>query len=177
VSDLRQRCSQEIQEILDKYPPDQRRSAVMPLLLLAQREFGHISPESLQEIAEITGVSSTEVGSVSGFYTLFHFEAEGRYRIQVCTDLPCALRGADAFLEQLGEKLGIHPGQTTADGVITLEEVKCLAACHRAPMFQVQGDGKITYHENQTVESAMELVEKLRGHVQENQQSRVEGQR
>ena len=93
-------------------------------------------------------------------------EGGRRYRIQVCTDLPCALRGAKAFLTGLCEALGIQPGETTPDGLITVEEVKCLAACHRAPMFQLQGDGEITYHENQTVDLALALVETLRSRQQ-----------
>ncbi len=82
--------------------------------------------------------------------------------MQVCTDLPCALRGADEFLRQLCENIGVKVGETTPDGMVTIEEVKCLAGCHRAPMFQVQGDGDISYHENQTVESAAALIQDLR---------------
>jgi NADH-quinone oxidoreductase subunit E len=82
--------------------------------------------------------------------------------VQICTDLPCALRGAEDFMHGLCAKLGIQPGQTTPDGLITIEEVKCLAACHRAPMFQLQGDGEISYHEHQTVETALTIIEDLR---------------
>ncbi len=110
------------------------------------------------EIAEMLDFDATEVASIVGFYTLYHDEKAGKYRMQVCNDLPCALRGADKFLKQLCENLGVKVGETTPDGLFTVEAVKCLAACHRAPMFQVQGDGdKVTYHENQTVERTMEL--------------------
>jgi NADH-quinone oxidoreductase subunit E len=134
----------------------------MPLLYLAQRETGIVPPEAVQEIASLTGVSATDVASIIGFYTLFHEEAGGRYRIQVCTDLPCLLRGAGKFLEELCALLGIQPGQTTPDGLFTLEEVKCLAACHRAPMFQVQGEGEIVFHENQSTETARLVIDELR---------------
>jgi len=159
---LAEKYSDEVQTILAKYPPDQKRSAVMPLLYLAQREQGFVSFHAIQEIAEILEISTTEVGSIIGFYTLYHDQPGGKYRIQVCTDLPCALRGAEQFLEELCDILGIQAGETTPDGLITVEHVMCLAACDRAPMFQVQtGDG-LSYHENQTVESAMRYIESLR---------------
>lgn len=159
---LAEKYSDEVQTILAKYPPDQKRSAVMPLLYLAQHEQGFVSFHAIQEIAELLEISTTEVGSIIGFYTLYHDQPGGKYRIQVCTDLPCALRGAEQFLEELCDKLGIQAGETTPDGLITVEHVMCLAACDRAPMFQVQtGDG-LSYHENQTVESAMRYIESLR---------------
>jgi NADH-quinone oxidoreductase subunit E len=152
---------QEVERILAKYPPEYRRSAVMPLLWLVQGQAGRITPQAVTDIAEITGLSTTEVTSITGFYTLFHEEG-GRYHIQVCTDLPCALGGADEFLRRLSAALGIGVGETTPDGLFTIEEVKCVAACHRAPVFQLQGDGDISFHEHQTVESAMALVAELR---------------
>lgn len=156
---------EEIEAILAKYPPDRKRSAVMPLLYLAQREDNYLSPRDLDDIAEILEVTVTDVASIVGFYTLYHDQPGGRYRLQVCTDLPCALRGAETFLQALCDTLGIGPGETTPDGLFTIEEVKCLAACHRAPMFQVQGDGDIVYHENQTAETALQVIEALRAKV------------
>jgi NADH-quinone oxidoreductase subunit E len=156
---LRQRFGEEIEGVLAKYPPDQKRSAVMPLLYIAQREHGYVTREQLDQIGEILGISSTDVASIVGFYTLYHDEPAGKYRIQVCNDLPCALRGADKFLDQLCERLQVRPGETTADGMVTVEAVMCLAACHRAPMFQVQSRTEITYYEDQTVDSAMLLVQ------------------
>lgn len=156
---LRQRYGEEIEGVLAKYPPDQKRSAVMSLLYIAQREHGYVKREHLDQIGEILGISSTDVASIVGFYTLYHDEPGGKYRMQVCNDLPCALRGADKFLEQLCERLQVKPGETTADGMVTVQAVMCLAACHRAPMFQVQSYTEISYHEDQTVESAMLLVQ------------------
>jgi NADH-quinone oxidoreductase subunit E len=154
--------SSEIKAILKRYPAEQKRSAVMPLLYLAQKEYGHITPAAVFEVAELLGLDPTEVGSLVGFYTLYHDEAEGTYRIQICTDLPCALRGAEEFAKQLCDSLGIQIGETTPDGLITVEEVMCLAGCDKAPMFQVQDREGIHYHENQTPESAMEVIAQLK---------------
>jgi NADH-quinone oxidoreductase subunit E len=155
-------ASPEVQAILSKYPPEFARSAIMPLLFLAQRENGFVKKEQIAEIAALVHVTPTEVASVVGFYTLFHDEPGGKYYVQVCTDLPCLMRGADVFLEQLCANIGIKVGETTEDGLITIEEVKCLAGCHRAPMFQVQSGEGISYHENQSVKSALTVIEKLK---------------
>ncbi len=159
---IAEKYAQEVQAILAKYPPDQRRAAVMPLLYLAQRDKMYVSREDLAEIAGIIGVTPTEVGSIVGFYSLYYDQPGGKYRVQVCTDLPCALRGAEKFMQELCERLGIKPGGTTADGLITVEAVMCLAACNRAPMFQLQSGAGLSYHEDQTVERALELIEQLR---------------
>jgi NADH-quinone oxidoreductase subunit E len=159
---LEKTFSKEIKQILAKYPPEGRRSAVMPLLHLAQREEGYISEAAMHEIAQLVGITETEVGSVVGFYTLYHEHKAGKYRMQICTDLPCALRGADEYMEKLCDRLGTKVGETTEDGTVTIEEVTCLAACDRAPMFQLQGPDGIKYHEHQTVDKTMELIETLK---------------
>ncbi len=167
MNELSHKYPEEVARILEKYPAEQKRSAVMPLLYLAQREAGYVTKESLQDIAEICEITPTEVASIVGFYTLYHDHPEGKYRLQVCTDLPCALRGADEFLERLCENIGVRVGETTPDGLVTIEEVKCLAGCDKAPMFQLQGPEGISYHENQTLETTLALIEKLRRHVKE----------
>lgn len=159
---LAEKYPDEVKKILAKYPPEHKRSAVMPLLHLVQREKGCVDRHALQEIAGIVGVTETEVAELVGFYTLYHDAPAGILRLQVCVDLPCALRGADEFLAKLCESLGIEPGGTTPDGLVTVEPVMCLAACDKAPMFQVQGPEGITYHENMTVDKTMELVEAAR---------------
>ena len=159
---LLEKYPQEVQAILAKYPSDQKRSAVMPLLYLAQREGGFVTKQAMQEIGEICEITATEVAGIVGFYSLYYDEQAGKYRIQVCTDLPCALRGADEFMEKLCQNLGIQVGETTADGKVTVEAVMCLAGCDKAPMFQVQGPDGLKYYENQTVESATALIEQLR---------------
>jgi NADH-quinone oxidoreductase subunit E len=164
---LSEKYPAEVQSILAKYPADQKRSAVMPLLYLAQRQNGYVTKQALQEIAAILEISPTEVAGIVGFYSLYYDEPAGKYRIQVCTDLPCALRGADQFFEKLCENLGIkvspkYPSATTSDGLVTIEAVTCLAGCDKAPMFQVQKGDDLEYHEHQTVESALALVETWR---------------
>ena len=109
----------------------------------------------------------TDVGALIGFYTLYYDKPEGKFRIQICTDLPCALRGADKFAADLCDQLGIQPGETTADGAVTVETVMCLAACDRAPMFQLQGESGIHYYENMTVDATLSLIEELRQKVSE----------
>jgi NADH-quinone oxidoreductase subunit E len=164
MNELLNKYPQEIERIQSRYPagPTGRQAAVMPLLYLAQREQNYLSKQAIQDVAEITGLSTTDVGSIAGFYTLFHEEPGGGYRLQVCTDLPCALRGAEQFFGELCAAMGVNAGETSADGLFLVEEVTCLAACHRAPMMQVQGNGDIAYHEHLTVEKAMQVVEMLR---------------
>jgi NADH-quinone oxidoreductase subunit E len=159
---LAEKYPKEVKQILSRYPAEFKRSAVMPLLYLAQREQGYITKGAMHDIAELLEIGVTDVGALIGFYTLYHDKQEGKYRMQVCTDLPCALRGADEFMNSLCTNLGIKVGETTPDGLITLEAVTCLAACDKAPMFQVQSGAGLEYHENMTVDRTMELVEALR---------------
>lgn len=161
---LLEKYPNEIKAILAKYPNHKagKRSAVMPLLYLAQRENGFITKEAIAQIAEICEISTTDVASLIGFYTLYHDQPSGTYQVQVCTDLPCALRGAEEFLEKLCENLGIKVGEVTPDGKVRVESVMCLAGCDKAPLFQVQGPDGLEYHENQTVESALEVIDKLK---------------
>jgi NADH-quinone oxidoreductase subunit E len=165
VSELIQRFPHEIEAILAKFPPEQKRSAILALLRLAQQDGNTVTVQAIREIAGLLEMTTTEVSSIVGFYTLFHEESAGRYRIQVCTDLPCAIQGAEKFFNGLCTYLGVSPGETTEDGLFTLEEVKCLAACHRAPLFQLQGDGEIHYHEHQTLESAKEMIIEIRSRL------------
>lgn len=152
----------EVKQILAKYPPEQKRSAVMPLLYLAQREEGFITKAAMQDIAQMLDITETEVASIVGFYSLYHDEKAGKYRMQVCTDLPCALRGADEFLNNLCGNLGIKVGETTEDGLVTLEAVMCLASCDKAPIFQTQGPDGIKYYELMTMDRTMELIDALK---------------
>mgnify|MGYP000869342038 FL=1 len=150
MNQLEKKYPEEIARIMAKYPAERKRAAVMPLLHLAQGETGFVTRENLREIGEIAGVSPTEVASVVGFYTLFHDEPAGKIRLQVCTDVACDLRGASEYLAELCKELGVKPGETSGDGLITIEEVKCLAACDRAPLFQAQIGDEVEYHENQS---------------------------
>jgi NADH-quinone oxidoreductase subunit E len=157
----------QIDAIFAKYPPDRRRSAVMPLLHLAQQEYGAVSNAVLAEVATLTGMTSTEVAGVAGFYSLYAEHRDAKRRVQVCTDLPCALRGADQFLEELCANLRIKLGEATADGEFVVEAVTCLAGCDRAPMFQIQDQTGIHYYEGTPAEPltathAMEILAELK---------------
>jgi NADH-quinone oxidoreductase subunit E len=162
---LAKKYPKEVKQILSKYPSEGKRSAVMPLLFLAQREEGFINKAAMQDIAGMLDMTETDVAAIVGFYTLYHDKKAGKYRMQVCTDLPCALRGSDEFMQNLCSNLGIKIGETTPDGVLTLEAVTCLAACDKAPMFQTQGPNGIKYHENMTVDRTMELINTLKNSI------------
>lgn len=152
---LSDKYSHQIADILAKYPFDQKRSAVMPLLYLAQSEYGYISPAAMAEVGALIDLEPTEVAGIVGFYTLYYDHAEGKRRMQICTDLPCALHGAEAFAAEVCQKLGVKIGETTNDGEWTVESVMCLAGCDRAPMFQVQDANGIHYHESQAADKPM----------------------
>jgi NADH-quinone oxidoreductase E subunit len=131
---LAEKFAAEIQATFSKYPD--KRSAVMPMLHLAQQEYGWVSPESIVEVADICEMDPTQVKSIAGFYTMYSEQPKGKYWLQVCTDLACALRGADQFYADLKQELGVGDGGTTEDGLFTVEHVMCLAACDKAPMLQ-----------------------------------------
>ena len=159
---IEKKYPKEVKQILLKYPPEHKRSAVMPLLFLAQREEGYLTKSALRDVATILDITETDVASIVGFYTLYHDKKGGKYRMQVCTDLPCALRGAEEFMESLCANLGLKAGETTPDGFVTVEAVTCLAACDKAPMFQTQGPDGVKYHENMNVDRTLELISVLR---------------
>jgi len=126
----------EVQAIFARYP--QKKSAVMPLLHLAQEVRGHIADEDIEAIAELLGMSPAWVESVCSFYSLFHRKPVGKYVITVCGNITCGLSGADELVRQLESKLGIKVGETTPDGLITLLVTgECIAACDGAPALQV----------------------------------------
>jgi NADH-quinone oxidoreductase subunit E len=147
----------DIQKLMATYPD--KRSAVMPALHLAQREIGWLPDEAIQEIADLVGMSKTEVNGIATFYTMYAREKQGKHTIMFCTDLPCALRGAEQMLEHLEHKLGCKAGQTSADGAITLKEAECLGGCDHAPVMLVDG---MEHLQDLTIEKLDEIVERLR---------------
>ena len=153
---LSENYKQALDAVLKKYPS--KRSAVIQALYLAQEEHGYLTEEVMREVAGLLDMDPTEVLSIAGFYTLLHEKPVGKYVLHVCNDLPCALRGADEFLDHVCKRLGVEPGETTEDGLFTVEPVMCIGACHRAPVMQVN----LEFHENMTVEAVDELLEKLR---------------
>jgi len=137
---LKEKYAAEIAAIFAKYPPERKKSATMPLLYLAQKEYGYCSDEAIREVADLVGSSPTDVKGVVGFYTMYYEKPVGKVVIDVCDDLPCALKGADGFLSMCERRLGIKAGETTPDGKVTLNAVMCLAACDHAPLAQVNGE-------------------------------------
>ncbi|MCL5676816.1 MAG: NAD(P)H-dependent oxidoreductase subunit E, partial [Firmicutes bacterium] len=126
----------EISEIIARYPDS--RSALLPLLHLAQEERGWVAQEDLEAVGQILGLSAAYVDSTASFYAMYHGHPVGKYVVTVCTNLSCHLAGADKVLETLEKTLGIKPGETTKDGLITLEGTsECLAACDAGPVAQV----------------------------------------
>jgi NADH-quinone oxidoreductase subunit E len=114
------------------------RTALLPALKLAQDEIGYLPPEAVAEVAELVGVSHADAQTLTTFYSMLRTEPTGKLRVEVCVQLPCAVAGGERLLRQLAEGLGIAPGETTADGQVTLiRTAECLGACHRAPMCRV----------------------------------------
>ncbi len=145
-----------INQHLAKY--ETKRSAVMPLLYIAQEEYGWVSPAGINEVARILNLDPTQVKSIAGFYTMYSEKPKGKYWLQVCTDLPCALQGADEFHAWLKEELAVEEGGTSSDEMFTVEHVMCLAACDKAPMLQCN----FHYIENLNQDKMRDLLAKWR---------------
>jgi NADH-quinone oxidoreductase E subunit len=145
-------------EIVKRYPPDRRRSAVLPALYLVQHQAGYITANAIRHLAGLLGITRADVEDVVSFYTMFHRKPVGAFVLQVCRTLSCALNGAERVTESLTEKLGIKPGETDASGTFTLVEVECLGACDRAPVVMVND----AWHERLKPEDAPRLVDDLR---------------
>lgn len=133
-----EKTRKKIDGIVARYP--QKEAAILPLLHIAQQEFGCISPDSEKRIADILGLKPIRVREVLTFYTMLNREPVGKYNIQVCSNLSCSLLGAEKLIDYLKEKLGIEPGQTTEDKKFTLSLVECLGACEQAPCMMINFD-------------------------------------
>lgn len=142
-------------EIVTRYPI--KRAAIMPTLWLAQEQFGWLSNDVLEYVAELLELSPAFVASVASFYTMYYKQPMGRHHVQVCTNLSCALVGADRLVDCLRNRLGIDVGETSEDGRFSLSVVECLASCGTAPMMQINDD----YLENLTPERAVEIIDRL----------------
>jgi NADH-quinone oxidoreductase subunit E len=145
----------ELSEILSRYPT--KMAATLPALHLMQEQEGWINEEMMTWLARRLDVSPAHIKGVVTFYTLFRTKPEGKHHVWVCRTLPCALRGAGSVLAQCEKKLGIHAGETTKDGKVTLKTAECLASCGTAPMMQVDK----TYYENLTPERINEILDRL----------------
>ena len=160
---LKEKYADRIERTFNKYPD--KRSAVMPVLYIAQEEYGWINQDAINEVADICDMDPTQVKSIAGFYTMYSEKPKGKYWLQVCTDLPCALRGADKFHKELKEHLGIEEGGTTEDGMFTVEHVMCLAACDKAPMLQCN----FHYVENLDMDKMKALLDEWRAEASKDE--------
>ena len=146
-------------ELVTHYPPEQRKSAILYALFLVQKQQGYISGASMRFVAEQIRCTPADVEDVVSYYTMFYTKPVGKYVINVCRTLSCALLGAERVTEELSAKLGVTPGHTTADGMFTLMEVECLGACDRAPVLMINDDG---WHERLAPEQVGRFVDDLR---------------
>jgi NADH-quinone oxidoreductase E subunit len=146
----------KFEETLGRYP--KKEAAMLPVLYLAQQEFGYLSPDAIDYVAKLMGQSPAKVHGIVSFYTMYNMKPIGRHHIQVCRTLSCALGGAEKITDFIKKKLAIELGQTTADGRFTLSEVECLASCGTAPMMQVNDD----YYENLNEEKVTEILDSLK---------------
>jgi NADH-quinone oxidoreductase subunit E len=149
----------QAQKIIARYPQGKQKSALLPLLHLAQSEFdGWLSPEVMDYVASLLNIKPIEVYEVATFYSMFNTKPVGKCLIEVCQTGPCWLRGADEIVGYIKKKLNIEVGETTADGMFTLKTVECLGSCGTAPMLQCGAN----FYENLTPEKVDELIEKFR---------------
>ena len=149
----------EVQQIIQRYPEGKQKSALIPVLHLAQEEFGGwLSSETMDYVASVLNLEPIEVYEVATFYSMYNLKPVGRYLFEVCQTGPCMLNGSDNIIKYIFEKLGIKPGETTTDGMFTLKTVECLGACGYAPMMQL---GK-NYREHLTKEKVDAIIEECR---------------
>lgn len=151
--------SAKLEAICSKYPPEQRKSAVLAALYLVQEQQGYLTAAGLRHVAEFLRITPAEVEDVASYYVMFFKAPVGTYVLQVCRTLSCALAGAERVTEALSEKLGIKLGETDPSGMFTLLEFECLGACDRAPVVMVNNEH---WHEKATPESCSKLVEDLK---------------
>ena len=148
----------EIDAHIAKYPPERKRSALIPLLLLAvQRERGYIDNAGVNFLAQKLGLTVTDVWETATFYSMLNMRPVGKYHIQVCKTLSCRIMGEPEITGHICERLGIHAGETTPDGKFTVSRVECLGSCGTAPMMQIGFD----YHEDLTKEKVDQILDSL----------------
>jgi NADH-quinone oxidoreductase subunit E len=157
---LSEQCYKKIDRELDKYPEDQRQSAVMAALAHAQVELGWVPPEVMQELADYIGMPAVAVQEVATFYNMYNLKPVGKHKITVCTNLPCALSGGERAAVYLKEKLGIDFRETTPDGQFTLLEGECMGACGDAPVMLVNNHHMCSFMSKEKIDSMLEEMKK-----------------
>jgi len=145
-------------EIIQRYPPDRKRSAVLPALYLVQQQQGYITANGIRHVAELLDITRADVEDVVTYYSMFYRKPVGKFLLSVCRTLSCAINGAERVTEAIGDRLQIAPGQTDPSGTFTLIEVECLGACDRAPVIMVND----AWQENQSPETVGKLLDDLR---------------
>jgi len=149
----------EVETIISRYPAGKQKSALLPVLHLAQQEFGGwLSSDTMDYVAALLKIEPIEVYEVATFYSMYNLKPVGKYMFEVCQTGPCMINGSDTIIKYINEKLGIKPGETTGDGLFTLKTVECLGACGYAPMMQM---GK-TFREHLTKDKIDAIVEECR---------------
>ena len=148
-----------------KYPADQKQSAVMACLSIAQQELGWVSPEAEEAIAGVLGMAPVAVREVTTFYNMYNQRPVARFKLNVCTNLPCQLRNGQQAMDYLCKKLGVEDGGTTADGLFTVQKCECLGACADAPVMLVNDRQMISYMSNDRLD---ELVTTLKSQAKAN---------
>jgi NADH-quinone oxidoreductase subunit E len=156
---LSEQSYKKIDREVAKFPPDHKESAVMAVLAIAQDQHGWLPPELMQEVADYLGMPAIAVQEVATFYNMYNVKPVGKYKLTVCTNLPCALSGGDRAGKYLQEKLGIGYRETTADGQFTLIEGECMGACGDAPVMLVNNKRMCSWMSNEKID---ELVEELK---------------
>ncbi len=149
----------KVQEIIARYPEGKQKSALLPVLHLAQEQFAWMSQSVMDYVASLLSISPVEVYEVASFYTMYHLEPVGKNVIEYCRTGPCVLMGGEEVFDHLQKKLGIKKGETTADGLFTLKEVECLAACGWGPCFQIR-EKYYMHLNNQKVDEIIEDLSK-----------------
>ena len=149
----------QIDTELAKYPADQRRSAIMGALRIAQTELGYLAPETIEYVAQYVGIPPIAAYEVATFYNMYDLKPVGKYKLTVCTNLPCALRGGVDAGEYLKQKLGIDYGETTADGKFTLVEGECMGACGDAPVMLLNNHKMCSYMDAEAIEAKLAELE------------------
>lgn len=155
---LSTKAIEQINHWLEKYPSDRKRAALIPALTIVQEEHGYLKQQSMDALADYLEIPKIAVYEVASFYSMFRLNPAGKHVVSLCTNVSCMLAGSDQLKSWFKTELGISPGETSSDGLFSLKEVECLAACGGAPMLEVNKQ----YHENLNVEKLAHLIKEIK---------------